>query len=160
GDSFLDGGDCGGGLEGCVVAGAIPHEHDVIVVVDKARDCAASSQVDHPDSWTSCGSCAAHGGEATVPDRHCVRDGVVAVHRVDPAVDEHELLCRPNGRAAGALPGDRTSGWQSERRPDARAGDRTEQLPAWQAVASPPWPPASRFLPPRTALAFATTFAS
>src|SRR5256885_13418424 len=93
---------------------SVQAEHDVIVVVDNARDRGASCQVDRPDSWTSRGSGAARGGKATVPDRHRVRDGVVAVHRVDPAVDEDELLCRPNGHAAaGALPSYGTSGWQS-----------------------------------------------
>src|SRR5262249_51408995 len=97
GNEFLHVGNRRSVLERHVIAGTIPHEHDVVVVVDDAGYDRASSEVDHAGSRTRRRRRTIDGGETTVPDRHGGGNRVLAVHRVNLAVHEDELLVRLTG---------------------------------------------------------------
>ena len=129
-ERLLDVANREGVLERRMVAGPIPHQHDVVVVVDDARHRRAAFQVDHPDAGSRPGRRPADGGEASVPDRHRVHDGVAAVHRVDAAVDEDELRIGRGSASRGALRHHGTSPRPSERRGDTGRRAGAEQLAA------------------------------
>src|SRR5215475_483214 len=112
-----------------MVTRAISHEHDVVVVVDDTRHYGASLQVDDPSSSAWPRADATHRGEASVPDRDGVDDGVVAVHGMDPAIDEDEFLTCCS-RARSDLLGRNAPGRLSEHCCDARRNARSQQLPA------------------------------
>src|SRR5262245_49193446 len=113
-------------LERRMVAGPIPHEHNVIVIVDDARYRRASLQINGADSRPTSRGGTADGPEPAVSNRYRLHNGVVAIHRVNSAVDQHEFLeC-----AGGSLLGRRKGGGHSHRRRDAPTDTRAEELPA------------------------------
>jgi hypothetical protein len=109
-----------------MVAGPIPHEHNVIVIVDDARYRRASLQINGADSRRTSQSGSADGQEMAVSNRYRLRNGVVAIHRVNSAVDQHEFFDCP----CGSLLGRRKGGGHSNRGRNAPTDARAEELPA------------------------------
>ena len=96
--------DRGGVLQRRVVPGPVAHQHEVVVAVDQPRHRHPPVQV---DDLRLPGELALRGGEAvadvgheTAADREHAGDGAVAVHGVDAAVAEDQVL-RRRGSAAG-----------------------------------------------------------
>ena len=113
-----------------MVAGAVAHQHDVVVIVDDAGYHGAAAQIDDAGSGAGRASGAVDGREAAVADRYRVRHGVVAIHRVDPAVDEDEFLVGSTGSTAvGNLRCDDERSRPAERRCE-RGGAGSKQLAA------------------------------
>ena len=113
-----------------MIAGAISHEHDVVVVVDDAGHDRASPEIDHADPRARRRRATIDGGKTAVPDRHARGNSVVAVHRVDRAVHEDELLGRFGGSAAACDLRIGCAREGSAQRSANRGGAGTEQLAA------------------------------
>ena len=77
-------------LEPRVVARPQSEQHDVVVVVDEARNSRAPSKVDSLRAGCPLGP-AADGREPVADDEHRRDDRVASIHRVDTAVDEQQV---------------------------------------------------------------------
>src|SRR2546425_5944524 len=119
-----------GVFEGRVITGPVPHQHDVVVIVDNTRHNRAPPKIDRTNSRPAPGSGTADCKEAAIPYRYRLRDTVVTVHRMNSAVDQNEFLSRSRAGSPPGLPG----GCSRTKRPgeggcDTRSA-RAEQLPA------------------------------
>src|SRR5438034_7268714 len=75
-------------LENGVIAGTVGQAHAVDVALDDSRYDSAPLQIDDSRVWPASRRCISNSGEAAVPDRHSTGDGVLRIHRVNPAIDE------------------------------------------------------------------------
>ncbi len=98
GVGLLDVFDGVGVLERRVMAGPVPHQDDVVVVVDDPGDDGAPLEVDRlgVPAVAATVPALADGGEPAVLDEHGRDHPVAAVHRVDAAVDEADAFARPS----------------------------------------------------------------
>src|SRR5262249_1943237 len=102
-------------LERSMVAGPIPHEHNVIVIVDDARYRRASLQINGADSRPTSRRSSTDRQELAVSNPYRLHNGVVAIHRVNSAVGQDEFFDCP----CGSLLGRRKGGGHSNRSRDA-----------------------------------------
>ncbi len=125
------GADRVGVLEPRVVAGAQAEQHDVVVVVDDARDRRAPAEVDRPRALGR-RRLAADRREALADDVHGRDDGIVVVHRMNAAVDQQQigfgadrLRLHAGGRAASERGGEQGAEPAEQRGPHTGfGGDR------------------------------------
>jgi hypothetical protein len=101
-------------LQRRVVAGPVAHQHQVVVVVDDARDRGAAAQVDQLGMAGQASPCrgepVAGVADPSIVDGQDLDDA--AGHRVDLAVEQHQVA----GRQRGARPGRCGTGHRAHRR--------------------------------------------